>query len=441
MTAIQQIIFKENKKMYDDVRVSMIIPVYNVEPYLRRCVDSVRRQTHRNLEIILINDGSTDNSSALCEQLAHEDSRIIVIHQENLGLGGARNTGIAAARGEWLCFIDSDDFISARYVELLLHAVLDNDCLIAQCKSDRGTSGSFEETSSDPKITVMDWRSFLFFCNTNPGHSGFVVWLNIYHRSIFSDIRFPGLRYAEDSAIISQVYYAAREKQIAVIDCELYYHFQRSDSIIHKKTTLDALDHVFADKQAAFFWEERGEYELFDVYWNNYFNVLVNEYLNLCRDLPERREKYRHLQDEILKNIGRARSRCHYSLTVPSGAGAAWALLASSDKRFVMYGYGDIGMRILPWIKHFKLSLIEIWDMPAEGNETVEGIPIRPAHSGLSKDITIIITIADPYAMLTIQDTLRGMGYKNFVRRTAFEASLKYAKYKEFLPFFIEDKA
>jgi glycosyltransferase involved in cell wall biosynthesis len=434
----------QGDKMYNDVLVSIIIPVYNIELYLRRCVDSVCRQTHRNLEIILINDGSTDNSPALCEQLAHEDDRIVVIHQENRGPGAARNAGLDAANGEWLCFVDGDDFISARYVELLLHAALDNECLTAQCKCKKGAGGSLEEVSFEPEVRIMDWRSFLFLCNTDSGHSRFVVWLNIYHSSIFSGIRFPVRRYSEETAVIPQIYWAAREKRIAAVDCELYYYFQRIDSAVHvkyRKTTLEMLDHCLAKKQAASFWEERGEYDLFDMYWEHYFYILVNEYIYLCRDLPQLREKYKHLQDEILKNIGKAGRRCLYFLTVPTGADGVWASLASENKQLVMYGYGEIGMKVLPWIEYFKLTLIEIWDRRAEEGETMEGIPIRPAHSDLSKDITIIVTIADPYVALTVQHTLRGMGYKNFVRWPVFEASLKYAQYKEFLPFLLEDKA
>ena len=97
---------------HEDILVSIIIPVYNVEDYLERCIDSIKRQTHKNIEIIIVDDGSTDRCPQLCDDYARDDSRIIVIHKENQGLGLARNTGIDVARGEWICFVDSDDYVS-----------------------------------------------------------------------------------------------------------------------------------------------------------------------------------------------------------------------------------------------------------------------------------------------------------------------------------------
>jgi len=424
--------------MCHDVLVSVIIPIYNIESYIRRCVDSVRKQTHHKLEIILVNDGSTDNSSVLCEQFAREDDRIIVIHQENRGPGEARNTGLDIARGEWLCFVDGDDFISVRFVELLLRAAFENDCLTAQCKYIRGTDSSMKENSSDPEITVMDWRNFLFLCLSVYELSGYGFCLNICHRSLFSNIKFPGLRYSEDAMIVPQIYYTAKEKQIAVVNCVLYYYFQRSDSCTKKETTLDVLDHSHAIKQLISFWEEKKEYDLYDIYWYDYFQILIDEYINLSRDLPQMSEKYMHLMDEILENIGKAKCMCHTALTIPVGGREAWDSFFISGKPLVMYGFGDIGMKALPWIKYFQLPIAEIWDKRATGNETVEGVLYCSAHSGLNNDIPIIIALADPYVALTVRNELRQMGYRNFISCRTFEASFRYAKYKRFLPFLLE---
>ena len=101
---------------------SVIVPVYNVKDFLEKCVDSVLRQTERDFELLLIDDGSTDGSGALCDELAGRDNRIRVIHQENKGLGGARNTGIEAASGDWLLFLDSDDWIEPETLEKALTA-------------------------------------------------------------------------------------------------------------------------------------------------------------------------------------------------------------------------------------------------------------------------------------------------------------------------------
>ena len=99
--------------------ISVIIPVYKVEKYLCRCVDSVLEQTYTNMEIILVDDGSPDNCPVMCDEYARQDSRVKVIHQENAGLSGARNAGIDMAQGQWLAFVDSDDYLAADFLERL----------------------------------------------------------------------------------------------------------------------------------------------------------------------------------------------------------------------------------------------------------------------------------------------------------------------------------
>ena len=102
--------------------ISVIIPVYNVEEYLCRCVDSVLDQTYRNTEILLVDDGSPDNCPAICDEYARQDARVRVLHQENKGLSGARNAGIDVAKGQWLAFVDSDDYLAPDFLERLLEA-------------------------------------------------------------------------------------------------------------------------------------------------------------------------------------------------------------------------------------------------------------------------------------------------------------------------------
>ena len=113
--------------------ISVIVPVYNVEAYLERCVDSILKQTYKELEIILVDDGATDSSGELCDQLAKKDDRIIVIHKKNGGLSDARNAGIDASRGEYLSFIDSDDFIHPMFMEVLLQLCETTQCNIRKC--------------------------------------------------------------------------------------------------------------------------------------------------------------------------------------------------------------------------------------------------------------------------------------------------------------------
>ena len=114
--------------------ISVIVPVYRVEAYLERCVKSILSQTYKNLEVILVDDGSPDQCPAICDACAEKDARVKVIHQENKGLSGARNAGINAASGEYLAFVDSDDYVSPHFIEELYQLLQDTGCAIGQCR-------------------------------------------------------------------------------------------------------------------------------------------------------------------------------------------------------------------------------------------------------------------------------------------------------------------
>ena len=121
-------------------QISVIVPVYSAEKYLHRCVDSILAQTFTDFELILVDDGSPDNCGAICDEYARKDSRVHVIHQENQGQAAARNYGIEAATGEWVCFIDSDDEVHAQMLELLYHAITDGHIGISMCSAAEGDS-------------------------------------------------------------------------------------------------------------------------------------------------------------------------------------------------------------------------------------------------------------------------------------------------------------
>lgn len=124
--------YKKDKSMKP--LISVVIPVYNVEEYLQQCLDSVKSQTYENLEIILVDDGATDRSGSICEEFAKTEKRAVVIHQENQGLSGARNTGVSAATGEYIAFLDSDDWVSNEYIEYLYRLIADNNVQISSSR-------------------------------------------------------------------------------------------------------------------------------------------------------------------------------------------------------------------------------------------------------------------------------------------------------------------
>lgn len=135
--------------MNEEKLLSVIVPVYKVEPYLRRCVDSIRNQTYKNLQIILVDDGSPDRCGEICDAYAEIDERIIAVHQKNRGLSGARNTGLRYAKGEYVAFVDSDDWIAPTMYETLVRMIEKNDLDIARC--------GIIETDGNDGERVLSW--------------------------------------------------------------------------------------------------------------------------------------------------------------------------------------------------------------------------------------------------------------------------------------------
>ena len=223
--------------------VSVIVPIYRVEQYLNKCVDSIISQTYKNIEIILVDDGSPDSCGQMCDEYKKIDKRIKVIHKENGGLSDARNFGLEAATGEYICFVDSDDFVSELYVEKLLKTALKNKTDIVACnfqymdekgktwvrKEKREKIYSTKEAIKDIFTTNQDTE--VMMCN------------KIYKRSLFIDnnIKFPVGKVHEDNFTTYKLYDKANK--ISLINDKLYYYLQRDNSIMStfNKKRFDAL--------------------------------------------------------------------------------------------------------------------------------------------------------------------------------------------------------
>ena len=212
--------------------ISVVIPVYNVKPYLRMCADSVFAQTFRNLEIIFVDDGSTDGSGEICDELAKEDSRVRVIHQENGGLSAARNTGIYASTGSFLYFLDSDDAISPVTIAHLWTA-----CIRTKADVAVGDFMRFSQTEVPDERRTFKSEAFgteetlrRMLMNEGFGHQ---AWGKLFRRGLWETLRFPpGLLY-EDYAVIYDVMLGAK-KTAAVTDA-LYFYRMQEGSIMHSR--------------------------------------------------------------------------------------------------------------------------------------------------------------------------------------------------------------
>ena len=249
----------------DSPQISVIVPIYNVDKYLNRCIDSIINQIFTDFEIILVNDGSFDNSPQICDEYARKDSRIKVIHKKNGGLSDARNTGIGIARGRYLAFVDSDDYLDPSYLAVLFYAAERNGCDISYCnyaiyKQERGTHKTINVRKPLPgmttgrkicKLTIKDFRSRSY------------VWNKLYKRELFlngDNIRFP-IMYFEDLATTPRLMYFA-DKAVVVDKC-LYYYTKRKGSIVSHLDIKKMSDYVLALGVLSNFFEKHGCYKQF----------------------------------------------------------------------------------------------------------------------------------------------------------------------------------
>lgn len=215
-------------------RISVIVPVYNVEAYLHRCVDSILNQTYRNLEIILVDDGSADQSGAICDEYARQDSRVVAIHQENGGLSAARNTGIDHAKGKYLSFVDSDDFLDERMLEVLyrdLQAAGAEVSAIEYQTFER--EDELKQEQSLPQMQTMTGAEAIRRVLILDGIQDF-AWNKLYKKSLFEKIRYPEGRVFEDLGTTYRLLECC--KTVAYRPAELYFYYQRPDSILHRKS-------------------------------------------------------------------------------------------------------------------------------------------------------------------------------------------------------------
>ena len=209
-------------------KLSIIVPVYQVKPYLERCLKSILSQTYNDYEVILVDDGSTDGSQNICDAYAEKYDSISVIHKQNGGLSSARNAGIDVASGEYLMFVDSDDLIHSRTAELEIEILEEYDADAFICPLKRFSTEEeidvysiIEKLEGVSVVTGIDAETGFF---NNPIANKYVSSCGkVYKRSLFDDIRFPEGRLFEDEFTTYKLYYKC--DKIVVVDTELYFYF------------------------------------------------------------------------------------------------------------------------------------------------------------------------------------------------------------------------
>lgn len=231
--------------MYENELISVIVPVYNIEKYLEKCVTSIVSQTYSNLEIILVDDGSTDQSGFLCDVYAEKDDRIHVIHKANAGLSDARNVGIENSKGKYISFVDSDDYIDSAYVESLYHTLMHFSADISICNF----SKVYEQGRTDDYVVashaVITGKQAIQKLSERDSIYYIVAWNKLYKRELFANVKFPVGRINEDEFVIHRLF--GQCDKIACLKDVLYFYYQRPDSImgkINKKDTEYCLNKI-----------------------------------------------------------------------------------------------------------------------------------------------------------------------------------------------------
>jgi glycosyltransferase involved in cell wall biosynthesis len=232
-----------------DELITIIVPVYKVEDLIHRCLNSIRSQTYENIEVILVDDGSPDHCGDICDLYEKLDCRFKVIHKANGGLSDARNHGLDVARGDYILFVDSDDWIHEQHVEKLYHMIKEMDSEIAVCdfvkladeerkaknqKPDNVEENIYQYTNIEALKELVGNFSIQMV----------VAWGKLYKRELFNNLRFPIGRFHEDVFITYELIYQA--KRIVLTTAPLYYYWQRADSItgagLNRKGYIDCLD-------------------------------------------------------------------------------------------------------------------------------------------------------------------------------------------------------
>ena len=244
-----------------DKTVSIIIPVYNVKDYLEQCLDSVMVQTYSKLEIVIVNDGSTDESREIAEAYAKSDSRIKLVHRENGGLSAARNTGLQNATGDYLFFLDSDDWISDNTIETLLRTAEVNEADIVACGVEKVWEDGNREQWTDSVPGTWDGReSILQMIHSTNVCS--VTWNKLYRKNLWDGEKFPEGFVHEDEHTTYKLLYKA--KKVVFIPELLYKYRQRKSGIMGSDVTKRGEDYLKALRERMSFFEECNDKKLYD---------------------------------------------------------------------------------------------------------------------------------------------------------------------------------
>lgn len=297
------------------VEISIIVPVYNVEEYLEGCIESILNQTFKDFELILVNDGSTDKSSEICNKYKEIDSRIKVIHKDNGGLSSARNAGLNIARGKYIGFVDSDDTIHPRMYEILYDLIKKYKADMSFCRFKRTyeiINEGHQETKVMEVIEMNNIEAINSLYDKEIGVNLVIACNKLYNRKVFNDISYEVGRIHEDEFIAHRILYKC--KKIAYTNNELYYYLQREGSIMSQISYKRKVDSLLSISDRMRFCKEIGLIDICNyisrMYEYNFFTL----YKEICKNINSETELLNEIRKDFIYSLNTLLRLKNYSV-------------------------------------------------------------------------------------------------------------------------------
>ncbi len=301
--------------------ISVIIPVYGVEAYLRRAVDSVLKQTYTNLEIILVDDGSPDGCPAICDAYAAKEARVRVIHKENGGLSDARNAGLDIAGGDYIAFLDSDDYYAPFFIEVLYLEILKNDAQVALCRyevtdamepADGPDFAKVKEqyVSGETDCPVFDRRQMLlnqYDALCEDATYFIVAWNKLYKASLWKGVRYPKGKIHEDEATTYRIF--DKIEKGVYVNLPMYAYFSAPESITRSRFHVKRLQWFDALDDRISFFEEKKETDCRMAAVRARADAAIRYYYPLVRECPGERMERKRLKMYVKSALEMNRSK------------------------------------------------------------------------------------------------------------------------------------
>ncbi len=391
-----------------DILVSVIVPIFNTERFLRKCLDSILNQTYTNLDVILIDDGSEDCSGEICDEYELLDCRVRVFHRKNAGLSAARNIGIENSKGDYICFVDSDDYLNASYVGRMVEIALNYQAEIVQCDF------LCVDISSIPlpnipytNLECLSGKEAIHKCCCTSENIKFTVcWNKLYFKRLFENIRFPIDRQHEDEFTSYKLLYKAN--LVANINEYLYYYLQRNDSIMGRGFSIKNLDVLDALKERMVFLKDKG---LLEEYESTYKQLLAKYrqcYSLLDNISPQYIEAKKILKKEF-EDISNEKITEKQERDIPVFKPEIFDEYFKED--WVLYGAGEYGRCVFSRYNYFGKKTLKLWIDNFWYVHNNLGFPVKPLDRIVGCQFEyLIIAVSNKTISHQIQNNLISWG-------------------------------